>query len=47
MIKATHGMQQLNQRYIQTLNSTYLNSIENIWSSKITTHNYEVGGMRS
>ena len=28
-----------------TLNSTYLNSIENIWSSKITTHNYKVGGM--
>ena len=27
-----------------TLNSTYLNSLENTWSSRISTHNYEVGG---
>ena len=28
-----------------TLNTTYLNSLENTWSSKIATHSYEVGGM--
>ena len=28
-----------------TLNSIYLNSLENTWSDKISTHNYEVGGM--
>ena len=27
------------------LNSTYLNGLENTWSSKIATHIYEVGGM--
>ena len=27
-----------------TLNSTYLNSLGNTWSSRISTHNYEVGG---
>ena len=28
-----------------TLNTTYLNSLGNTWSSKIATHSYEVGGM--